>query len=471
MNASDPTTSAAPTPAPPPAIAAFLRGVGRRAIVFAQLQCGDPDRAAAALTAVLPRFTAQAGTRPMAQWPALFWGLLLASPELRPTTSVEPQWPPAVVVLGRLGAGPRSAVLLWLVAGLDEDAAAAALGVDAPTWRLALQRAALRDAHGELDVDAWHRLAAAGREAQQAVPATRLALWERDCRAALAHSNRAPMDARRAWPRWLLPMLWTGFAACVVALLATFVWPVARPGAGAAASDDGRVVVRRAPLPAPAAPLATFDAAFALRHHPDLAQLATGDEALLRDLDFHAWHAAQIAMPPFPVDPAPAAEPDPDAMAPAQREALRLRLAEWDALAPAARRVRRERWQAWQQLPAQQRAAVLDAATTFAALPPERQQALRSQFDQLSPDARRGWWLGPGLGMAWPRLQPLLMQVPAAQRGPLLATLHELSPLQLDDLATLAQRTPPQERDALRRELLSTSEANRAAWLRERLHR
>lgn len=468
MNTPDPTPRIAHSTATPPAIAAFLRGVGRRAIVFAQLQCGDSDRAAAALTAVLPRFTAEAGTRPMAQWPARFWGLLLASPALRPDTTVEPQWPSAVAVLGRLGAGPRSAVLLWVVAGLDEDAAAAALGVDAPTWRLALQRATLRDAHGEVDVDAWHQLAAASREAQQAVPATRLALWERDCRAALAHSTR---DQRLAWPRWLLPVLWTGFAACAVALLATFAWPVARPGAGAAANDDGRIVVRRAPLPAPAAPLATFDAAFALRHHPDLAQLAAGDEAMLRDLDFHAWHAAQIAMPPFPADPAPVVEPDLDAVAPAQRETLRQRVVEWDALPPAVRRERRERWQAWQQLPAPQRAAVLDAAATFAALPPERQQALRSQFDQLSPDARRGWWLGPGLGMAWPRLQPLLMQVPAAQRDPLLAILHELSPLQLDDLATLAQRTPPQARDALRRELLSTSEANRAAWLRERLHR
>src|SRR5690606_23319234 len=67
--------------------------------------------------------------------------------------------------------------------------------------------------------------------------------------------------------------------------------------------------------------------------------------------------------------------------------------------------------------------------------------------------------------------QPLLMQVPAAQREPLLAVLHELSALQLDDLATLAQRTPPQERDALRRELLSTAATSRTAWLRQRLRR
>ena len=37
------------------------------------------------------------------------------------------------------------------------------------------------------------------------------------------------------------------------------------------------------------------------------------------------------------------------------------------------------------------------------------------------------------------------------------------------DLAVLAYRTPPQERDALRRALLETTDDNRAAWLRLRL--
>ena len=91
------------------------------------------------------------------------------------------------------------------------------------------------------------------------------------------------------------------------------------------------------------------------------------------------------------------------------------------------------------------------------------------RFAQLPAGDRRGWLLGPRLGLAWPRLQPLLMQVPADEREPLLAALHTLSPLQLDDLATLAQRTPPQERDALRRGLLATAQPDRTAWLQERL--
>jgi hypothetical protein len=166
-----------------------------------------------------------------------------------------------------------------------------------------------------------------------------------------------------------------------------------------------------------------------------------------------------------------AREAEVQALAPERREALRQRLAAWDALPLALRRERRERWQAWQSLPAHEQWQLRTAATAFAALPLEQQQALRARFAQLDDTARHGWLLGPTLGADYARLQPLLMQVPAAQRGPLLAVLRAMTPAELDDLAILAQRTAPQQRDALRRELVSTSAANRAAWLRMRLDR
>jgi hypothetical protein len=159
------------------------------------------------------------------------------------------------------------------------------------------------------------------------------------------------------------------------------------------------------------------------------------------------------------------------ALAPEQRAALRQRFAAWDALPLAQRREQRERWQAWQALPPQQQGALRDAAMAFAALPPDRQQALRAGFAQLDGNARRGWLLGPVLGARYARLQPLLMQVPAAQREPLLAVLRAMTPAELDELAVLAQRTAPPQRDALRRDLLSTSAANRADWLRAQLDR
>ncbi|MCJ0826465.1 DUF3106 domain-containing protein [Luteimonas sp. 50] len=159
------------------------------------------------------------------------------------------------------------------------------------------------------------------------------------------------------------------------------------------------------------------------------------------------------------------------ALAPWQRQALQQRSIAWDALPLAQRRELRERWQAWQALPAREQWQLRTAATAFAALPPEQQQALRARFEELDESERRGWRLGPVLGADYARLQPLLMQVPAAQREPLLAVLRAMTPAELDDLATLAQRTPPPERDALRRDLVSTSAANRAAWLRLRLDR
>jgi hypothetical protein len=79
--------------------------------------------------------------------------------------------------------------------------------------------------------------------------------------------------------------------------------------------------------------------------------------------------------------------------------------------------------------------------------------------------------MGPVLGPQWSALEPLFMQVPAGERAPLLEVLHTLPPSQVGDLATLAHRTPPQGREALRRELIATAPGERAAWLRARFAR
>ncbi len=157
------------------------------------------------------------------------------------------------------------------------------------------------------------------------------------------------------------------------------------------------------------------------------------------------------------------------AMTPAQRQAFAQRVAAWDALPIAARRERRERWQAWQALPLTEKLQVRNAAAAFVALPPDQQVALRRQFEQGDGSERRGWLLGPELGAEYPRLQPLLAQVPATQREPLLTMLQAMTAGERLDLAVLVQRTAPQQRDELRRSLLSTSTANRGAWLRLRL--
>jgi len=160
-----------------------------------------------------------------------------------------------------------------------------------------------------------------------------------------------------------------------------------------------------------------------------------------------------------------------DAMTAPRRQAFAQRIAAWDALPPDQQAPRRDAWLAWIALPRAQRLRLRATADAYAALPIEQQLALRREFDALDASERRGWLLGPELGRDYPRLQPLLAQVPVAQRGRLLAILHAMSPGERGDLAVLAQRTPPQERDALRLALLSTSAEGRAAWLRSQLDR
>ena len=157
------------------------------------------------------------------------------------------------------------------------------------------------------------------------------------------------------------------------------------------------------------------------------------------------------------------------AMTAEQRVQFGQRLAAWNALSAAEREERRARFQAWQQLDANERSSLRALAAQVDAFPPERKHALRAQFDGLEDVQRHGWRLGPALGRDFASLHPLLAYVPAPQRRPLLARLRSMDEQQRTDLAVLAQRTPPQERQTLRSELLSLPPSDVAAWLRRKL--
>ncbi|HEY4529995.1 MAG TPA: hypothetical protein VIG97_06675, partial [Luteimonas sp.] len=116
-----------------------------------------------------------------------------------------------------------------------------------------------------------------------------------------------------------------------------------------------------------------------------------------------------------------------------------------------------------------ERAALRGAARRYAALPEAEQAALRARFDDLDASVRRGWLLGPDLGADYPRLHPLIAQVPVEARPAVLEALRGLDHQARDDLAVLAARTPPQSRAELRVELLATPPAQRGRWLRERV--
>lgn len=128
-------------------------------------------------------------------------------------------------------------------------------------------------------------------------------------------------------------------------------------------------------------------------------------------------------------------------------------------------RDQRERQSAWLQLDEAQRQRIRDAATAFAALPADEQSRFRAEFAQLDRAEQRGWLLGPQVGALWPQLSPLLSYVPEDERAPLLRILHDMNADELTMLGRIAWRTPPEQRDALRKELMNVPAANRAAWL------
>lgn len=155
----------------------------------------------------------------------------------------------------------------------------------------------------------------------------------------------------------------------------------------------------------------------------------------------------------------------------AERQVQQARLRAWDALPAAERARRRAQYDALQSLTPAERARIRQAAGAFARLPAMRRAELQLEFDQLDASVHRGYLLGPDLGRDYPRLQPLLAHVPEADHAALLRVLRQMTPTQRDSLATLVQRTAPQDRAVLRQELAATTLSNRDAWLWMRLDR
>lgn len=144
---------------------------------------------------------------------------------------------------------------------------------------------------------------------------------------------------------------------------------------------------------------------------------------------------------------------------------------DWQAMTPMQRADLRARYRAWRELGEGERMQVRQAQARVAALSADHQRALHTQFDTMDRLHRDGWRLGPTLGAQYVKLQPLLGYVPPTQRDALLGLLHNLDAEQLQQLSVISQRTPPQERDALRDELLAQAPAARDAWLKRKLGR
>ena len=485
----------APTAAVPAALSAFLRGIERRGAVLAELQSGDPTAGDAALAAAMRAFRAVGPGEPMARWPLRFWSLLLATPQLR--------WPPPgrggdedATWLARVSPGPRAAILLRLAAGLDEGDAAHALAIARPVYRRALRRALPRREDGRADPAAWLRLRAHVHRRIKTLPDDRLAQLARLREDALSGRHPAAPAPAPERPRWIGNVLRAGVALCLLAFLASFL-PWWRLG--------GELQKEALPVEQPAQ---RFDEQTALLTHRDFELLADPEGmALAEDLAFLSWvsvqpeitetddaetgdatgddatgagtgtasvAAAQGTVRDAPTDLGVLVETrrrEWAALDEAERAAFQQRLATWNQLPHDKAGVQREQYYALQALDGVDRALLRGIRGDFEALSDATQRELRARWADITLTEQRGWLLGPRLGVNFAELSPLLLQVPRDQRQPLLDMLRVMTPEERADLAVLAYRTPPQERDALRRALLETTDANRAAWLRLRMER
>lgn len=475
--------------AAPPALAAFLRGIERRAAVLADLQSGRPERGMPALAAAMRAFRSHAAALPMADWPLRFWKLLAAVPTLRQADAADGAWPAPLAHLRSLQPADRLALLLRIVAGLDEPLAAQVLQLTTEDYQQALARACPRDASGRPDAAGWRALADAAQQCLRDLPPARLQALAQLRDAAIAGSTASPAPSkapapaaaaaavrpRRRGARSALRTRLAGavIAVVVLALVGTLFWdrlPWHRSRAVAAAggSDASLALGDTGPVQVEVLPPESDTASAPPLPADPPAPLP---EPAIYDLDFYAWYAAGAPPPriersaPSAAELAEAAEAPPTAtVAPAVAPAATTP----PALTPAQLRARQA---AWDALPAAAQVRLRQVATAFAGLPIEQQHSLHAQFAEMDALERHGWLLGPELGAEFWALQPLLGYVPEAQRQALLGLLRGLPADQREHLALLSQRTPPQDRAALRRDLLAQGADSRGAWLKQRAAR
>lgn len=467
------------------ALSAFLRGIERRAQVFALAQCGDPGTALAAVRATVQAFGLQAGEMPIGVWPAQFWTLLVQRPELALGGSDQPE-------LAALSHGPRAALLLRLVAGLDFAHGAQVLAVTEPTYRFALQRGLDQLHAAGYDMPALESLRESLRVRVQASGETAVEASVAPPLPAASEVVHRASSSRAWWP----------LAAGAALLTLSFLPPV-----------DRWLQARLVPpeLLAAGTPLLTPTVASDIVTHPDLdLLLAPADEALAQDLAFLAWYEAGAPLPGDPVGAANFALPMPppavsaafaelpdavratltpiaglwpqlgatarrrllaharewQALGAPEREALRLRVHQWDAQPAGVRARRRAVFAAWHWLTAAERAALRESARRFVALPAPQQLPLRQGFDALPYDLRASWAQGPILGRSLPALAPLFEFVPADERDALLVVVRVLSPELRAVLADRIAAMPQAERGRLRRKLIATPSSGYAAAIR-----
>lgn len=303
----------APTPLSSSALAAFIRGVERRALVVAEFQTGEVLVAERAVAVAMRAFVPAAADQPMATWSGHFWSLLASTPQLRDTADGG-LWPQELEHLARLPDAERLALLLRIGAGLDETQAAGVLGVPVDDYCQALAQACPRDRAGQPDAQAWRALAEAVQGRVRDLSPERQAQLSRlrdslvvepplpPARAGDADGEPVMQAERRPQRRPVRPQRTSGLGQWLwllagAVLLAGLAWgwmssrgdaavpPAPAPGTLEQDNPVQQENLRELELPPPAPPL-----------EPE-AGVDPSQAALLEQADFVAWMAAGSPQP------------------------------------------------------------------------------------------------------------------------------------------------------------------------------
>ncbi|MFT3808137.1 sigma factor-like helix-turn-helix DNA-binding protein [Arenimonas sp.] len=268
---------------PSASLQAFLRGIERRAYVLLLTQCGDAEASASALRTALDAFVAEADAMPLAQWPMRFWAIVVRQPAMLQSHRVEP-------ALATLSPGPRSALLLRLVAGLDFEHAAQALGAGEAAYRVALDRALARLSEQGVDLEGLReqlqqRVRHLSERQGSDIASLRQQAMETIAPEAEPANATTETDAHAPpSPRWRLVAI-ASLVVLLLAFAASFIWPLS-PQLPAGQTE---ALPSEASIGSPA----VDDAALAT--DPDYALLAqpAADSSLARELAFHSWLAGR----------------------------------------------------------------------------------------------------------------------------------------------------------------------------------
>ena len=450
------------------ALLGFFQGVVRSAFSVAQLQLGNVPLAERVVMDVMRTFVLQAEKYPLAGWPDRFWRILAETLTRLDTPPVSSEGPLSHLTV--INAEDRLALLLRIVAGLDESRAARAIGHPVDRYQHCLSRACPRVSDGRPDPDAWRALAVACQLHARAHEQEHL---QQICRQAI---DCGGSETRHPGRYRVLGLFFALASVIALVMFALIMW-YHRPLSHQSQRTQFHPPLRHESIPTAAVVVEALPKMIVPVESALVAQPSNmlGDSTLLDTehwlalhADFLAWSLSALPKPTSTPSLTGLSEPL------CQNDRLRKTLQETMQMSDNARRARKdieERFRAWQDAAPIERMEMARSAAVIKTLSAAQRQLICRRFAAMDRTEQEGWWLGPRVGLYYSKLQPLIGFVPENERAALIQSLRILTPSQLQKLSVIAQRTSADDRDTVREQWIKLSPGDRSRWLEDQLAR